>query len=338
MNARCAAVLFLGVGLPACTGLKHSLVEPEAAARGPLPTRVQHPMKLGILAFRPRQAQTLAAGQSQLRVLSAYTSIYENGNVVDESVVFDGELWTNSVSLRYGLAQGTDIELELGVLYASSGFLDGFIEGWHNTFALPGGGYDERPKYEYEMRVEQNGQEVYALDGNELGWLDTPLILTQQLLPGGADAVALALRAGIELPTGSESSGFGNGSVDYGLSLIASQDCGRWSWSAGLDWVEAQEPSSFADQDIEYAADWGAQAGLEYRWNEDLSLLGGLHFDSRVTSDIEIKELNNPMLGLDLGLAWDTRQAGQWHLGFSEDLIAESGPDFGLFMGWTTGF
>jgi hypothetical protein len=89
---------------------------------------------------------------------------------------------------------------------------------------------------------------------------------------------------------------------------------------------------------VEYAADWGAYAGAEYRWNETLSILSALQFDSRLSHDVEIKELDNPMLMLDIGVACDTASGSRWHMGFSEDLVAESGPDFGVFLGWAWGF
>ncbi len=334
MIVRCAPLLLLA----ACTSLKHSIVEPEVRPRGPLPTRVQHPMKLNVLAFRPRQPEALEAGRHRIEAQSAYTSIFENGTGVGERVVLDGELWTNHLSWRHGLGASTDIEVELGLMYASSGFLDGFIEGWHYLFALPGGGYYERPRFAYEMSVEKNGNEAYALESDTMGLLDLPVIVTHELREAVDERIGLALRAGIELPTGSESRGFGNGRVDWGLAVSAGQSFGRWSWTLGLDWVEAGRSERFANSGVEYAADWGAHLGAEYRWNAQLSILSALNFDSRLSHDIEIKELDNPMLMLDLGVAFDAPGGSRWHLGFSEDLIAESGPDFGVFLGWSAGF
>jgi len=333
MLLRCAPILLLC----GCTSLKHSLLEPQSRARGPLPTRVQHPMKLGVLAFRPRAPQVLEKGKHRVEAQSAYSSIFENGTGDAEQVVLDGELWTNRIAWRHGVGAATDIEVELGLLYASSGFLDGFIEGWHDTFALPGGGYDERPRYAYEMSVVNNNTQAYRLDGNEPGLLDLPIIVTHELLSGADGSTALSVRAGIELPTGSEPGGFGNGGIDWGFAACAARDIGRWSWNAGLDWVQAGESDAMRAAGVEYAADWGAYAGAEYRWNETLSILSALQFDSRLSHDVEIKELDNPMLMLDIGVVWDTQSGSRWHLGFSEDLVAESGPDFGVFLGWSSG-
>lgn len=333
MTARCALFLLLC----SCTSLKYGVLPPESKPRGPLPTRVQHPMKLGMLAMRPRQPEALEQGKHRLEAQSAYTSIYENGTGTGEKVVLDGELWTNRLSWRHGIGASTDIEVELGLLYASSGILDGFIEGWHDTFALPGGGYDERPRYAYEMSVEKNGVEAYSLEGNEVGLLDVPVIVTHQVLTPNDEQIGLALRAGVEIPVGSESRGYGNGAWDWGLGICAGQNSGRWSWTAGLDWVQAGESSDFRAAGMEYAADWGAHLGAEYRWNSQLSILSALNFDSRLSHDIEIKELDNPMLMLDIGVAWDTEGGARWHMGFSEDLVAESGPDFGVFLGCAFG-
>jgi hypothetical protein len=56
-----------------------------------------------------------------------------------------------------------------------------------------------------------------------------------------------------------------------------------------------------------------------------------------VTRDFTIKELDREMLGLDVGVAWDTGPASQLHLGIEEDLMTASGPDIVFFAGWKVG-
>ena len=94
------------------------------------------------------------------------------------------------------------------------------IEGWHSAFGMPDGGREERPRNDYEMHADIGGQRVYELEPHSIELLDTPLVFTQRLVDEQADTPALALRAGVDIPTGSEASGAGNGGWDWGVGVL----------------------------------------------------------------------------------------------------------------------
>ena len=131
---------FLAVLLPSCALVASHSDAPSPKVRGPIPTRVQQPNKLTFLAFRPRTAHTLSEGEHALRITSEYSSIFENGDVGDKRVVLDGEIARTSFAVSLGVGPRTDLEFELPVVYASDGFLDRFVESWHDFFGFPGGG------------------------------------------------------------------------------------------------------------------------------------------------------------------------------------------------------
>lgn len=99
MRAACVlGVAFIVLAATACGILPHHADAPARRIRGPMPTRTQEPVKLTFLTFRPRPAQTQPPGTLELRAISAYSSLFENGDVGTERVVLDGELWRNSLS------------------------------------------------------------------------------------------------------------------------------------------------------------------------------------------------------------------------------------------------
>jgi len=322
---------------PGCALLDSHAEDPRAARRGPVAMRPHQPNKLTFLALPLRTPNTVAQGRSEFTLHSAYSSMFENGIVPDESVVLDGEIWRTAGALRHGVGPDTDVEFELAVVYASSGFLDRFVESWHELLGLPGGGREERPRFEYEMELTQNGQQVYELEGHEVGLGDLPIVVTHRLLEAGAGTPALALRAGIELPTGSESKGFGNGELDAGAGVLVEQRFGRWILAGSVDYVLTGQPSSFAGAGVDARDDLALQFGSEYLWNDQLSLLAGLALHSPVTDDFDIPELDSEILSLDLALAFDLGRESALTIGFEEDLIAESGPDFTVFAAWRVG-
>jgi hypothetical protein len=308
---------------------------PLARVRGPIPARVQQPIKLGTLAFRPRRAATQPRGHASVGIESAYSNIFQNGTGVGgQSVLLDGETWTNTLIASYGLSERADLELDLGVLYATNGFLDTLIEDYHNWFGFPQGGRDERARDAYAMRVDIGGQTIYTLEPYTLELLDTPLVFTERLVDEQGNTPAVALRAGVDIPTGSEARGAGNGGWDWGVGVLAEKSEGRWTFTGALDWVDAKRPSSFVGSGVDVYDGFDVQLGIEYRWNDRLSLLTGLVLTPPVTRDFTIKELDREILGLDIGAAWDTGPNSEMHIGFEEDLLSASGPDITFFAGW----
>ena len=329
------ALLLCSLG--GCALIPEHADAPERRIRGPFPSRIQQPIALGRLGFRPRGTDTEPAGRASLALESAYANLFENGSGPGgQEVVTDGELWNNSLLVRYGISERADVEIDLSVLYGSGGFLDRFIEGWHRVFGFPNGGHEERPRFAYDMHVATGGHTIWSLDGYEPVLLDTPLVTVERLIDEGEHHPSLALRAGVDLPTGSEARGAGNGGWDWGVGFLAQKSIGRWTFTGAVDWVDAKRPSSFVGSGVQAFDGFDVQLGAEYRWNDSLSLLAGANLVPPVTRDFTIREIDREMLGLDLGFAWDTGESSQMHLGIEEDAISASGPDITFLLGWRT--
>jgi hypothetical protein len=335
---RVLAAATLALLASSCTSFLGWRPDPVPVQRGPIATRVQQPIKLTYLAFRPRAAETQPEGKLALSAISQYSNIFENGFSETEKVVLDGETWRNSLVARYGLSPSSDIEIEIPFMYTSGGFLDPIIEDFHHAFGFPNGGRESRPQNAYEMQVQTHGETAYTLDGYTVGLGDIPIVYTQQFFAQDGAAPSLAARFGVELPTGSESAGFGNGKLDGGAGLLAQIACGRWTTTSAIDYVHAGGSTTFTAADVHPSTQADAQLGLEYRWNDAASLLGGLVLDSPVTQDIHLKEIDKAMLSLDLGVAWDAGEKSQLYFGFTEDVIADSGPDIVFNIIWKYGF
>jgi len=321
---------------PACAIIPDHLDHPAPVVRGPIPARTQQAIKLTFLTFRPRRAATQPQGKTLVSVQSAYSSVYQNGHSANDDVVFDGEISHTALSLRHALSPSTDIEIELACTYASGGFLDAFVENYHEVLGLPDEGRDNRPRDAYEMEVSHDGVEAYEMEGNELGFADLPIILTQELHRETATTPGIAVRAGIELPTGSESKGFGNGEIDCGGGILGEKSFGRWTATGAVDYVVTGSSDSFEDAEIDAKDNLDLQLGLEYRWNDRLSLLLGAVLESPVTQDVTIKELDGEILSIDLGAAWDIGEGSRFLIEFGEDAVARSGPDFTLMAAWSS--
>lgn len=309
--------------------------DPAPVVRGPLPTRNNHPVSLTFLHMRPRRAVALPEGRWQATVQGTYTAIYEADSRPGQVVRFDGETAHAGVRLRRGMGEGVDLEVGLAATHASSGFLDSFVDAFHDFFNLPDQGREKVEDDQFAMFLRQDGNVLYELEEDRVGIADVPVVLTKSLREEDADGPAVAARFGIELPAGSESNGFGNGELDYGAGVLVERSFGRWTWTGALDVVVPGQPRRWEDADVDARELVSLQAGTEYRWTNDLSVLAQLFLTTPMTRDFTTEEFNREIADFAVGVAYGGGDGPRWFAAFQEDIVAATGPDFGVTLGAT---
>ena len=315
--------------------------DPAPIVRGPLTTRHQQPMALTLMAFRPRRAATQPQGELAWGVQGAWSDIEEIQRNPSwsptESVAFDGETVRVTVRGRYGVGERTDLEIELPFLYAFGGNLDKIIEKYHALLGLPDGSREEYPDDQYEMRVESGGDVLYDLEGNRLGVGDVPIFLTVAVREEDRRGPGIALRGGVELPTGSESRGFGNGAVDFGFGAIGERTWGRWTVSGGTDLVFPGQSDRLeaADAKHRYQNMYSFKLGGEFRWNDHLSVIAATVWTSRMIHSLALEEITSEVFDVGAGFVWDVGANSHLAISFHEDIVAATGADLTLQVGWT---
>jgi hypothetical protein len=334
---RCLALLVLLVlGVNSGCAVFVPTAHPTRVVRGPLGVKTGGPIVATLLQFRPRQAETTPPGRLRFECTSAYSSVFEDGTDGSSTVLFDGELLRTGFSFRTGVSPTTDVEIEVPIAYASSGFLDTFIESWHGALGLPNGGRKKRDKGAYDMHVEKDGQRVFELEPDRPALGDVPIVVTQRIAAEDVAGVSIDIRGGVELPTGSQSRGVGNGGFDWGGGALVEKSFDRFTLGAGAYFVEPPTADSFARADVETQQQSYVHAGLECRWNEWVSVVAGLRSSTPATRDVTIEEVNGRVLDLDAGFVFDDPQTERrFVLGLTEDLVSESGPDFTVFFAWS---
>jgi hypothetical protein len=279
----------------------------------------------------PRRAATVPEGHTESRLSLAWSSLFERSTIVNQAVAFDGEIGRAALHWRRGIGPDTDLELVTAALYASSGFLDGFVEEFHKTTALPGGGRSVAEEDQFEMRLARNGQSIFSVEEDRLSLGDSSVVLTQRLLREEEESPGVALRFGLEFPTGSEERGFGNGELDWGAGVLLEKSLDRLTLTGGVDWIHPQRPDSFVGSGVKLRDLISIKSGWEFRVSDATSLLLQLDWTSKMTSDYDLEEINRETFDLGLGLATELGGGVRWMFSIQEDLVAATGPDFGLF-------
>lgn len=239
----------------------------------------------------------------------------------DEQIVVDVEVNRLDVSARWRLPRNWAVGLSVPIVRTSGGFLDGFIDGWHDTFGLPTGGRKARPRDEYEISYLDNGAiRSFAETGTGLG--DVAIDVSGPL--GG-----LRWAAAVELPTGDEDELRGSGALAANLIVLGQGDFGdRWGyyWGAGLSYGRGSPiaPDRFERWRAGGVFGAGRDLTASLRVKAELAWMQA-PYDSRT------KALGRDALPLIIGAEW---RAGKvvWELGLAEDLSVNASPDIAFLV------
>lgn len=195
----------------------------EAFELQPLVVRNLAPPVIGFGLPTLGPAQILPFGQGRAGLTLDLASNFVDNRHQSESLFLDGETWRSNLSLDYSPVSGLELGISLPYLYHQSGFLDGFIEGWHETFGLPQGGRDQAPRGGLAYNYWAASDRQFNLDSATGGWGDLSLGAGWQLWQKPSSGRALALRARLKLPTGAAAKFTGSGSTDFALWLSGEQ-------------------------------------------------------------------------------------------------------------------
>lgn len=183
------------------------------------PMRVSNQAPLAKLTGLPSldRARLLADGEYEAGFSWDLANSYTLGGNSREQLIFDGESHRLALRFERGFADRWEIGIEVPLIAHRRGFLDGFIEGWHNLFGLPQGGRDLAAREQLNYSYRQESTTLFSLQDEANGLGDVRLLLSRQLQTG-VDS-ALALHASLELPSGDEDKLLGSGSFDLALWL-----------------------------------------------------------------------------------------------------------------------
>ena len=306
------------------------------ALRGPMPVRNQHPAQLTVLHLDPVSARPLAAGDVAGRLDTAYSSMFLTGGTAANQFTMDGELLRTSLALRAGLGAGFTAGVELPFVLTTGGFLDSFLIGYHSFFGLPDEDRDAAPRDQFHVEALYQGRTVFRQEPEPLRLADVPLGLDYALFAPAPGTPGLALRSGIELPTGDDQRGLGNGGVDVALGLAA-----EWPWSWGTCHAQAQHsfahtPPAARSAGFAFGDVTSAGLGVELPLVDDLALLVQTEWENSTLRALAVREASHDQLLLWTGARVHLDRDLFVEVGLGEDLAALISPDvtFWISLAW----
>ena len=274
-------------------------------------------------------ASLLGPGKADARFILDLANNYVDDQNPRESILLDGESARFSLDARYGINRDWELGVVIPYVIQSGGFLDGFIENYHDAFGFPQGGRDQAPRNRLLYRYVKDGQERLKVSDSGSGLGDISLTGGWQVWGGKNQPSAAALRASLKLPTGSSSQLHGSGSWDLSLWMVGSHD---WKGTYGqLTLFGAAGLMGMTGGDVlESQQRKGVGfGGLGVGWSPARWIAFKIQANGHTPfyKDSELRELSMSSIQLTMGgtLAFSDRVS--LDLGVTEDVIVKTSPD-----------
>lgn len=302
------------------------LALPSLALASPLQTRNE--AALSRFALLPTLGETRLAPPSG-PVLGAQLDLTNEFYLEPagrETVRLDGETLNLQLQAHQRFGEHWELGVRASLLDLGGGFMDSFIENWHDWFGLPNGSREQRPQDEYRYQILRDGEVLIDRRDRSTGLGDTQVLVGYQAREGRV------WRAALKLPTGKADRLTGG---SWGLAAWVDQvlpfaDAGRWRGQLSLG-AAAQETVGALDAFQRPAQAFG-QLALQVQLWGPLSGLGQLYAHSALYEGLE-SDVADPGLQLALGGRWTVNANWAVDLAFQEDLIVNASPDFSLLLG-----
>lgn len=326
--------LFLSVSGPAYAKIFH-VTSPKTF--GPLPVRTQNPLYLRFISMPLEKTTPTPKGEFVLSLETTFSNLFErNIPATGTGVDMDMELVRTAFKTNYGLFKNMTLGMELPFLSFSGGFLDSFIQGYHNAFGFPNAGRQNVDNGRFSYQLFEDGVSFYQTDQAVFRLGDVVLSQKLKVIDERKKIPAVALKTSLKIPTGSLTQGTGSHRPDFGLSLLFEKSHKRLHGFTQIGFLALGGDSRLRPILTKGGA-FFSQA-LEFNLFEHLSLVSQIDFVSSLFKNTDITELNQEVFDLTFGFTGEVETKKYfkkifYKASFTEDPLSR-GPsiDFTLFF------
>lgn len=275
-------------------------------------------------------ASVLAEGGIEGTLSVDVSNNFAPGSAPAESVMLDGESYRFALSARYGIAPGFEIGFILPLLTNSGGFLDGFIEGFHDVFGLSQGGRKSYPKDRLLYQYTRAGSEKVLVNDGSTAIGDFRLSGAWRIYDDGRENPRqVALHGSVKFPTGASNRLFGSGSYDFALWLTASDDyrlsLGHLALYAAAGGLAMTDGEVLRDQQRTLVG-FGS-LGIGWSPLEWLALKIQADGHTSFYSGSDLVQVNDGSVQLTMGGTFGLTGSTFLDIGVSEDVMVDASPD-----------
>jgi len=285
---------------------------------GPLQVKNQFPLFLHLDA----PVVESAVNESAFSLSLSHSSIFMMKNSADWTVNLDMEVTELVLQYQRDIPDIFEVGIEVPVLSFSSGFLDSSLDSYHRAFGFSDYGRSSRPQNEFLYELKRNNTVVLKAEDGRVGLGDIRLTIRRMLR---RDDPFVSVKAEMEFPTGRASKGFGNGSIDGGISLLVDKRLGQ-KFNSYVNFGIVFPGDLHAEKTVALRTYYYAGAALEAAFWKDFKLIGQVLFQSSPFPDTGIGSVDRTAALLTFGGRY---ASGKNSLEFSltEDANTAGAPD-----------
>jgi hypothetical protein len=270
-----------------------------------------------------------AAQEDSISLSLHYSSVFMKKGSSDWFLDLDLELAEFNFTYKKNLPGRIELGLEVPLLGFSAGVLDQPLESYHSAFGFPDYGRSRFPKNEFHYQLFRKGKLLVEGESGKVGLGDLRLTGKKEFSFG---ETVLAVKADLELPTGDANTGFGNGSLDWGLSLIGERKLGQaFKLTGALGLVLPGDLK--ARETIGLQTYYYAGAAGEWALWKNLEVLGQFLVQTSPYPETGISAIDQTGVILTLGGRYAFGR-NSLELSFTEDLNTTGAPDFTFQIGF----
>jgi hypothetical protein len=250
------------------------------------------------------------------------SAIEYNVPAPEPSWLLDAELMRLEIGVVRDLGPRTFALAELPILGAYNGFLDGFLEWYHDLFGIEMPEREARPRnaFAYDLTTPDGIQVVRDRSDLFLGDL--------RLGVGYRYNAVLQTVGSVTLPTSIGPDGYGRGTVSVNaVTTLRTPLSSRFTYegSVGVGFTPHQGELAEFQRELFLSA----TSGLRFRFWGRQSLFANFLYHSPYYENVTLPALDRRELSLDFGWILATKGGREWRIGMVEDL-EPSGPGIDL--------
>lgn len=266
---------------------------------GPLQVRNQFPLFLPV--NEPHFEK--AAIENSFSAGFAYSSVYLVQESSRWSAGLDMEIAEFNLRFRKTFRDSLEFGIDLPVISFNSGFMDGFLNSYHDAFGFPDYGRSERPDNKFLYEVRKEGHLILRGESGRIGLGDTRLSVKKPIVIGDP---SVSIRGEIEFPTGDAEAGFGNGTFDAGFNLLIDKQLTQ-NLMTYINLGIVIPGDLKGHQEVHLREYFHGEAALEAMIGRDFSIIGQVFFQGSPLPDTGIGEIDRTAVLLSIG--------GRYHAG-----------------------
>jgi hypothetical protein len=267
-----------------------------------------------------------AGVEDSIGLFLTYSSLFLLEESEKWSAVLDAETAVLELEFRKRLGGSTEVGLTLPLFSHNSGFLDGFLDAYHDIVGAPNYGRERRPENDFALDLSKDGETVIRGEPGEVAPGDIKLGVKRAL---GSN---MGIYGFLDLPTGDPDRGYGSGTVEWGAALLYGEE-----FPGGL---EAYLNAGFVVTDS-YEGIGGVEledylyggAGIGWAYSEAVSIKTQLMARGSPFRT-GIRELDTAALVWSMGGWYAFGGGSALEFSFSEDVNTAGAPDFMVGLGY----